>query len=83
MPELTERGSQVWKGMRRGVGWAFGAGIVLTAAGVLRDGGRETLKTLMKQGMRGREAAAELSEQLQDLYAEAQSEHAPEAPEKA
>lgn len=34
----------------------------------------------MKAGMRGREVAAELAEQMQDLYAEAQSERSAEPP---
>jgi hypothetical protein len=69
------RRSDVWKGMRRGAGWALGVGAVVTAASVLSDGGRSTLKSLMKAGMHGRTIAAELSEQMQDLYAEAAHEH--------
>ncbi len=74
---MTEdaRDSETWKGMRRGVGWAFGVGAVVTAASVLRDGGRATTKSAMLAGLRGRDMAAELSEKAQDLYAEAAHEH--------
>ncbi len=74
---MTEdaRDSETWKGMRRGVGWAFGVGAVVTAASVLRDGGRTTAKSAMLVGLRGRDMAAELSEKAQDLYAEAAHEH--------
>lgn len=70
---MTEevRKSEVWKGMRRGAGWAFGAGAVITVASVLRDGGRSTIKGAMIGAMRGQEMAAEAAEHLQDLYAEA------------
>ncbi len=70
-PKMT---SELWKGARRGAGWALGVGGVISVAALLRDGPRETVKATMKAGMRGREAAAELAEQVQDLYAEAQSE---------
>ncbi len=65
------RKSEVWKGMRRGTGWAFGVGAVVTVASVLRDGGRSTIKSAMIGGMRGQEMVAEVAEHLQDLYAEA------------
>lgn len=65
------RKSEAWKGMRRGAGWAFGFGTVVTVASVLRDGGRSTIKGAMIAGMRGQEMTAELAEHLQDLYAEA------------
>ena len=74
------RGSEMWKGARRGAGWALGVCGVISAAAVLRDGPRDAVKAMMKAGMRGREVAAEASEQLQDLYAEAQAERFP-APE--
>ncbi len=77
MDDNGKTGSQMWKGARRGAGWALGVGGVISAAAVLRDGPRHTIKALMKAGMRGREVAAEASEQLQDLYAEAQSERFP------
>jgi len=64
----------MWKGVRRGTGWALGVGGVISVAALLRDGPRGTVKALMKTGMRGREVVAELGEQVQDLYAEARSE---------
>jgi hypothetical protein len=69
------RKSEMWRGMRRGAGFAFGIGAVVAAAGLLRDGPRPALKSLMKAGMQGRDMAAELSEQMQDVYAEAAYEH--------
>ena len=74
MSEQRKTRSEIWRGARRGMGWALGVGGVVSAAGLLRDGPRETVKAMMKAGMRGREVGAELSEQLRDLYAEAQSE---------
>jgi hypothetical protein len=74
MNERPKIRSEFWKGARRGSGWAFGVGGVVTIASLLRDGPRDTFKAMMKAGLRGREVAAELSEQVQDLYAEAQSE---------
>ncbi len=82
MGDNGKTGSQMWKGARRGAGWALGVGGVISAAAVLRDGPRDTVKAMMKAGMRGREVAAEVSEQVQDLYAEAQAERFP-APEAA
>ncbi len=73
MPEEVRK-SEVWKGMRRGAGWAFGVGAVVTVASVLRDGGRSTIKSAMIGGMRGQEMVAEVAEHLQDLYAEARHE---------
>lgn len=75
----SDDGPQMWKGMRRGAGWAIGVGSVISLAGLLRDGPRPAIKSAMKTGMRGREAAAELAEQVQDLYAEAQSERVTDA----
>lgn len=66
--------SEIWKGMRRGIGWAFGVGTVVTVASVLRDGGRATIKSAMIAGMQGQTMVAELSERVQDLYAEARHE---------
>jgi hypothetical protein len=66
--------SEVWKDARRGAGWALGVGGVVSVAALLRGGPRETIKAAMKAGMRGREVAAELGEQVQDLYAEARFE---------
>ena len=73
----------MWSGARRGVGWALGVGGVVSVATVLRDGPRPAIKAAMKAGMRGRDMAAELGEQLQDLYAEAQYERSsrPDAPD--
>ncbi len=76
MADVSGRTSEVWKGSRRGAGWALGVGTVVSVAALLRDGPRQTLKAAMKAGLRGREVAAEMSEQVRDLYAEAQVEHA-------
>ena len=73
MPE-GPRKSEIWKGMRRGIGWAFGVGTVVTVASVLRDGGRATIKSAMIASMQGQTMVAELSEHMQDLYAEARHE---------
>lgn len=74
MDDKPKIGSEMWKGLRRGTGWALGVGGVISVATLLRDGPRDGIKAMMKAGMRGREVAAEVSEQMQDLYAEAQSE---------
>ena len=74
MAERPKTRSEIWRGARRGTGWALGVGTVVSAAALLRDGPRETVKAMMKAGMRGREVAAELSEQVRDLHAEARSE---------
>ena len=71
---MRERTSEVWKGVRKGAGWAMGVGIVVSAAGVLREGPRAVLKAAVKAGLRGGEMAAELTEQMRDVYAEAQVE---------
>lgn len=76
MAEVSGRTSEVWKGARRGAGWALGVATVVSVAALLRDGPRQTLKGAMKAGLRGREVAAEISEQVRDLYAETQVEHA-------
>ena len=78
MDDKPKAGSEMWKGARRGAGWTLGAGAVVSVAALLRDGPRETIKAAMKASMRGREVAAELSEQAQDLYAEAQAERSTE-----
>lgn len=80
MADKPKMGSEIWKGARRGAGWALGVGGVVSAATLLRDGPRTTIKTMMKAGMRGREVAAEVFEQIQDLYAEAQSERSAQPP---
>jgi hypothetical protein len=74
MDDKPKLGTEMWKGVKRGAGWTLGVGAVVSAAALLRDGPRETIKSAMKAGMRGREVAAELSEQVQDMYAEAQAE---------
>lgn len=74
MDDKPKMRSELWNGARRGAGWALGVGAVVAVAALLRDGPRNTIKSTMKAGMRGREVAAELAEQIQDLYAEAQSE---------
>ena len=76
MDDQPKMRSELWRGARRGAGWAVGVGGVVSVAALLRDGPRETIKATMKAGMHGREVVAELGEQLQDLYAEAQSERA-------
>jgi hypothetical protein len=78
MNERPNLRSEFWKGARRGSGWAFGIGGVVTTAAVLRDGPRDTFKAMLRTGLRAREVAAELSEQVQDLYAEVQSERSAE-----
>jgi hypothetical protein len=70
--------AELTRGVRRGVGWALGVGAVVVAGSAIQHGARETLKTAMKGIVRAREAGAEAAEQLQDLYAEAVSEHASE-----
>ncbi|MDP9350117.1 MAG: DUF5132 domain-containing protein [Chloroflexota bacterium] len=66
------------RGARRGAGWAVGFGAVLGAASALSRGGQPTVKVAMKGMMRLREASAELSERVQDLYAEARAEYTAE-----
>lgn len=78
MDESPKIRSQFWRGARRGAGMAFGVGGVVTVATLLRDGPRDAVKAMMKAGLTGREVAAELSEQMQDLYAEARTERASE-----
>ena len=80
MDDQPKRRSELWKGARRGAGWAAGVGGVVSVAALLRDGPRDTVKATMKAGMRGREVVAELGEQLQDLHAEAQSDRSPAVP---
>lgn len=80
MDEKPKRRSEMGTGARRGAGWAIGVGAVVSLAALLRDGPRNTIKSTMKAGMRGRDVAAELAEQIQDLYAEAQFERSSEPP---
>ncbi|MDP8911489.1 MAG: DUF5132 domain-containing protein [Actinomycetota bacterium] len=79
MSQDSERRSEFADGLRRGVGWAIGFGVVLGTGSALRGGGAETLKAGMKGFLRAREAAAELAERVQDIYAEAQAERAEES----
>jgi hypothetical protein len=51
-------------------------GAVIGAAAALGRGGQSAVKMAMKRLLRRREGGAPLSEQLQDLYAEAQAEYA-------
>jgi len=76
--EQRERTSEALKGARRGAGWAFGFGAVLGAGAMMRNGPRPAFKGAMKGILRAREAGAEAVERLQDVYAEAESEHAAE-----
>ncbi|MDP9067307.1 MAG: hypothetical protein M3N53_03025 [Actinomycetota bacterium] len=80
MSDMRERTSEVWKGLRKGAGWAMGVGIVVSAAGVLREGPRAVVKAAIKAGLRGGEMAAELTEQMRDLYAEVQVERHAQPP---
>lgn len=78
MNERPKMRSEFWKGARRGSGWAFGLGGVAAFAKLASAGPRETFKAMIRAGLRGREVAAELSEQVQDLYEEVQSERSAE-----
>lgn len=82
MTDAREKTSEVWKGLRRGTGWAMGAGLVVSVAAALRQGPRQVLKGAIKAGLRGQEIAAELTEQVGDLYAEAQVERRGESHEE-
>lgn len=80
MDDKPKMGAEMWKRVKRGVGWALGVGTVVSAAALLRDGPRPTITSAIKAGMRGREVVAELTEQMQDLYPEAQAERVAEPP---
>lgn len=82
MAELRERNSEVWKGARRGAGWALGMGTIVGVGTVLGGGGRTGSKRLVKGFLRAREVAAELGEQARDLYAEAQAEYSTDPSEQ-
>lgn len=79
MSDLKEKRSEIWKGIRRGAGWAMGVGTVVSAATIVREGPRRALKAAIKAGLRGSEVAAELTEQVRDVWAEAQLERSSEA----
>ena len=74
MTDIDERSSELMRGARRGAGFALGVGAVVTVASLVRGGARQTAKRVIRGGLRGREALAELGEQVQDLYAEVQAE---------
>ena len=76
MDDRPAKRSELWRAARHGTGWVLGAGAVVAMGPLLRGGPRHAVKAVMKTGMRGREVAAELAEQVQDLYAEAHSERA-------
>ncbi len=78
MAERGERRSELWRGGRRGAGWALGFVSVLGLGSVLSRGAQATAKTAMKAGLRARAAGAEAMERVQDIYAEAESEYAAE-----
>lgn len=78
MAERGERTSELWRGARRGSGWALGFVSVLGLGSVLSRGGEPTVKAAMKAGLRARRAGAEAMERVQDIYAEAESEYAAE-----
>jgi hypothetical protein len=78
MDDKPKMSSEMWRGVKRGAGWTLGAGAVVSTAALLRDGPRETIKSAMKASIRAQEVVAELSEQLQDLYAEVQSDRSSE-----
>lgn len=78
MAERSERRSELWRGGRRGAGWAVGFISVLGLGSLLSRGGEPTAKAAMKAGLRARQAGAEAMERMRDLYAEAESEYAVE-----
>jgi hypothetical protein len=79
MNESKGRTSELWKGARRGAGWAIGFGAVVGASNVARHGWRPTVRTAFKTLLGLRALGAETGEQLRDLYTEAESEYAAEA----
>ena len=81
MAERGERMSEVWKGARRGVGWALGVGTVVAVSEVLTHGPRPAMKRAIKRALHARAVAAELGERAQDVYAEAASEYEQQLPQ--
>ncbi len=67
-----------WKDMKRGASWAVGFVAVIGTALLLKRGTRPVMKSAAKGVLRLRTASAEISEQIQDIYAEAQAEYAAE-----
>ena len=63
-------GGPIW-----GVGLAVAAGAAVAAGRSSRPLAKQVLKTGLVLGERARQAVVEVSEQLQDLYAEARAEH--------
>lgn len=62
-------------GAKSGMGWAVGFGTVVGVASTLRQGPSPTMKGAIKAFIRARHGAAEASERVRDLYAEAHSEY--------
>ena len=79
MAERGERRSELWRGGRRGAGWALGFLSVLGLGSLVSRGGESTAKAAMKAGLRARQAGAEAMERVRDIYAEAESEYNVEA----
>ncbi len=75
MNDGDHRGSEIWKGVRRGMGWALGFLFLRTFSQALNDGTRPTLKHAIKSTLRLQVLAAEAAERAQDIYAEAESEY--------
>ena len=75
MNDGDRRGSEIWNGARRGMGWALGFLFLRALSQALRQGPRPTLKQAMKSTLRLRELGAEAAERAQDIYAEAESEY--------
>jgi hypothetical protein len=70
--------AEYWKEMKRGASWAIGFVAVLGTAFLLKSGARSVVKSAVQGVLRLRTASAEFSEQVQDIYAEAQAEYAAE-----
>lgn len=70
--------AEFWKDVRRGASWGLGFVAVIGTAVLLKSGGRPVAKSAVKGVLRLRTASAELSEQIQDIYAEAEAEYAAE-----
>jgi hypothetical protein len=67
---------------QRGLGWVLGFAVLLGVGSALVRGRRSTIKAGMKATMRARETAAEATERLRDVYAEAASEQQAESPRR-
>jgi len=75
MNDGDRRGSEIWTGARRGMGWALGFLFLRTFSEALRHGPRPTVKHAVKRALRLRDLGAEAAERAQDVYAEAESEY--------